>query len=103
MGGVRVLLIGATSWVMQAITVTFCKSSSSCKISLLTTFCSSKVYATDMYYTNFKENPMDPWEGRRYPKMVLAKGGSQHEMETLVQYLGRPPKMEALYRELGLT
>lgn len=48
-------------------------------------------------------DPMNTWEGRKYRRMVLEKGGSQHEMETLVQYLGRPPKMEAFYKDLGLT
>lgn len=87
----------------QGITVTSCESSNPNNISLLTVIHSSKVYAADMYYSKFMKNPMDTREGRRYRRMVLEKGGSQHEMETLVQYLGRQPKMEAFYKELGLT
>ncbi|KAE9978222.1 hypothetical protein EG327_007471 [Venturia inaequalis] len=63
----------------------------------------SKVYAADMYFSNFMRDPMNPREGRRYRRMVLEKGGSQHEMETSMQYLGHPPKTSAFYKELGLT
>lgn len=45
---------------------------------------------------------MDPKEGRRYRHMVLEKGGSQDEMETLKAFLGREPKPDAFYKELGL-
>ena len=34
--------------------------------------------------------------------MVLEKGGSQDEMKTLEDFLGRKPSTEAFYRELGL-
>jgi metallopeptidase MepB len=50
----------------------------------------------------FKKNPMDPKEGRRYRHMVLEKGGSQEEMKTLTDFLGRAPSTEAFYKELGL-
>lgn len=56
-----------------------------------------------MFYTVFKENPMSPEEGRRYRYMVLEKGGGQDEMKTLVDFLGREPKTEAFYREIGLA
>ncbi|RAL61275.1 hypothetical protein DID88_010354 [Monilinia fructigena] len=65
-------------------------------------YLSSQVYSTDMFYTVFKKNPMDPKEGRRYRHMVLEKGGSQDEMTTLEQFLGRKPSTEAFYKELGL-
>ncbi|TAQ84965.1 hypothetical protein B7494_g6719 [Chlorociboria aeruginascens] len=65
-------------------------------------YLSSQVYSTDMFYSVFKKNPMDPKEGRRYRHMVLEKGGSQDEMKTLVDFLGRPPSTEAFYRDLGL-
>ncbi|KIX93608.1 uncharacterized protein Z520_10786 [Fonsecaea multimorphosa CBS 102226] len=66
-------------------------------------YLSSQVYSTDMFYTVFKQNPMDPKEGRRYRHTVLEKGGSQDEMKTLVEFLGREPKTDAFYEELGLT
>jgi metallopeptidase MepB len=56
-----------------------------------------------MFYTIFKENPMSPEEGRKYRYMVLEKGGSQDEMKTLVDFLGREPKPEAFYQEIGLA
>ncbi|KAH8590498.1 putative Saccharolysin [Bisporella sp. PMI_857] len=66
-------------------------------------YLSSQVYSTDMFYSVFKKNPMDPKEGRRYRHMVLEKGGSQEEMKTLEDFLGRPPSTESFYRELGLV
>jgi len=62
----------------------------------------SQVYSTDMFYSTFKKDPMDPNEGRRYRHMVLEKGGGQEEMQTLTDFLGRPPSTEPFYRELGL-
>ncbi|RFU26765.1 hypothetical protein B7463_g9574, partial [Scytalidium lignicola] len=66
-------------------------------------YLSSQVYSSDMFYTVFKEDPMNPEEGRRYRYMVLEKGGSQDEMKTLTEFLGREPKTEAFYQELGLA
>ncbi|RYP93688.1 hypothetical protein DL770_000219 [Monosporascus sp. CRB-9-2] len=66
-------------------------------------YLSSQVYSTDMFYTVFKKNPMDGKEGRRYRHTVLERGGSQDEMTTLEQFLGRKPNNDAFYAELGLT
>lgn len=56
-----------------------------------------------MFYSVFKQNPMDSKEGRRYRHTVLEKGGSQEEMLTLEQFLGRKPNNEAFYKDLGLS
>lgn len=56
-----------------------------------------------MFYTVFAKDPMNPKEGRRYRHTVLEKGGSQEEMETLKQFLGREPSTESFYKELGLA
>jgi len=56
-----------------------------------------------MFHTVFEKDPMNPGEGRRYRRMVLEKGGSQDEMETLKSFLGREPSGDAFYRELGLA
>ena len=56
-----------------------------------------------MFYSVFKKDPMDPKEGRRYRHTVLERGGSQDEMLTLEQFLGRKPNGEAFYRELGIS
>ncbi|POS82793.1 putative Saccharolysin [Erysiphe pulchra] len=66
-------------------------------------YLSSQVYSTDMFYSVFKKDPMNGKEGRRYRHMVLEKGGSQDEMKTLVDFLGREPSNEAFYKELGLN
>ena len=55
-----------------------------------------------MFDTAFAANPMDGVEGRRYRHTVLEPGGSQDEMQTLKNFLGREPDSGAFYRELGL-
>ncbi|EME79322.1 uncharacterized protein MYCFIDRAFT_57655 [Pseudocercospora fijiensis CIRAD86] len=66
-------------------------------------YLSSQVYSSDMFHTVFKKDPMNKKEGRRYRHTVLEKGGSQDEMLTLEQFLGRKPSTEAFYKELGLS
>ncbi|KAK2743859.1 hypothetical protein FQN55_007079 [Onygenales sp. PD_40] len=65
-------------------------------------YLSSQVYSADMFYSVFKADPMNPKEGRRYRHTVLERGGSQEEMKTLEDFLGRAPSTDAFYRELGL-
>ena len=64
---------------------------------------SSQVYSADMFYSVFNKDPMNSTEGRRYRHVVLERGGSQDEMQTLIDFLGREPSPEAFYRELGLS
>ncbi|KAJ5570660.1 Peptidase M3A/M3B, partial [Penicillium sp. DV-2018c] len=66
-------------------------------------YLSSQVYSTDMFYTVFKDDPMNKAAGRRYRYQVLEKGGSQDEMKTLTEFLGREPQTDAFYKELGLA
>ncbi|KAL8677971.1 MAG: hypothetical protein Q9186_005637 [Xanthomendoza sp. 1 TL-2023] len=61
------------------------------------------VYSADMFHTIFAKDPMNAQEGRRYRHTVLERGGSQDEMQTLEDFLGRKPSTEAFYRELGLA
>ncbi|KAF9877612.1 putative peptidase family M3 [Colletotrichum karsti] len=63
----------------------------------------SKVYSADMFHTVFKADPMNSEEGRRYRYAVLEKGGSQDEMKTLQEFLGREPKSDAFQIELGIA
>lgn len=65
-------------------------------------YLSSQVYSADMFHSVFDKDPMNAKEGRRYRRMVLEKGGSQDEMKTLTDFLGREPSTEAFYRELGI-
>ena len=66
-------------------------------------YLSSQVYSADMFHSVFAPDPMDPVQGRRYRHLVLEKGGSQDEMVTLREFLGREPSSEPFYRELGLA
>lgn len=66
-------------------------------------YLSSQVYSADMFHTVFAKNPMNPTEGRRYRHTVLERGGSQDEMQTLIDFLGRKPSSGPFYKELGIT
>ena len=57
----------------------------------------------DMFYSVFKADPMIGKEGRRYRHVLLERGGSQDEMQTLIDFLGRQPSTEAFFKELGLS
>lgn len=63
----------------------------------------SKVFSTDMFYTAFKENPMNGEAGRRYRKLILERGGSMDENVMLKEFLGREPNPENFYKDLGLA
>ena len=56
-----------------------------------------------MFYSVFKDDPMNSNEGRRYRHIIIGKGAGKDEMETLVGFLGREPSTEVFYRELGLS
>ncbi|THY43363.1 metallopeptidase MepB [Aureobasidium pullulans] len=62
----------------------------------------SKAYATEMFDTTFKRDAMDANEGKRYRRIMLERGGSVDEMETLLEFLGREPSNDAFYQELGV-
>lgn len=66
-------------------------------------YLSSQVYSTDMFYTVFRADPMNPAAGRRYRYSVLEKGGSRDEMASLTEFLGREPKTDAFYEDMGLS
>ncbi|KAH8587442.1 metallopeptidase MepB [Bisporella sp. PMI_857] len=63
----------------------------------------SQVLADDMFHTAFKADPTNAEEAQRYRYMVLEKGGSQNEMKTVTDFLGREPSTEAFYQELGVA
>ncbi|KAK2605846.1 metalloendopeptidase [Conoideocrella luteorostrata] len=63
----------------------------------------SQVFSRDMFSSFFEKDPMDPNEGRRYRELVLRRGGSQEELQTLRDFLGREPSSESFYKELGLA
>lgn len=63
----------------------------------------SRVFSADMFHTAFKHDPMDKVQGRRYRRLILERGGSIDEMDSLVEFLGREPNSDAFQKEeLGL-
>ncbi|KAG8819006.1 hypothetical protein FRC17_010634 [Serendipita sp. 399] len=60
----------------------------------------SLVFAYDMYETIFKANPLDPAAGKRYRDSILRPGGSREEMDSLKEFLNRPPNSEAFAKAL---
>ncbi|KAF7792616.1 hypothetical protein EIP86_003713 [Pleurotus ostreatoroseus] len=60
----------------------------------------SLVFAADMYATVFKADPLDPARGQRYRERILLPGGSREELDSLKDFLGRPPNSEAFIKEL---
>ncbi|KAG5950052.1 hypothetical protein E4U53_005523 [Claviceps sorghi] len=62
----------------------------------------SSVFSLDMFHSFFKEDPWNGTVGRRYRELVLQRGASQEELQTLREFLGRDPSSEAFYQELGL-
>ena len=60
----------------------------------------SLVFAADMYQTVFKEDPLDATRGDRYRRSILQPGGSREELDSLEEFLGRPPNSDAFMKEL---
>jgi Zn-dependent oligopeptidase len=60
----------------------------------------SLVFAADIYQTVFKEDPLDATRGDRYRKSILQPGGSREELDSLEEFLGRPPNSDAFMKEL---
>lgn len=63
----------------------------------------SEVFATDMFYTRFKANPIDPAVGMEYRNKVIGKGGSVDQALLLKDFLGREPNNDAFLQELGVN
>lgn len=63
----------------------------------------SQVFAADIYYTKFKDDPMNSKAGVEYRDLVLSRGGSREEMDNLTELLGRAPNNVAFSKELGLA
>ncbi|KAK2465233.1 hypothetical protein APHAL10511_002587 [Amanita phalloides] len=60
----------------------------------------SLVFAADMYATIFKPDPLDPARGKLYRDKILLYGGSREELDSLKDFLGRPPNSDAFMKEL---
>lgn len=63
----------------------------------------SEVFAADMYYSKFKEDPLNSDIGSLYKTTVLGPGGSRDANESLIEFLGREPNTTAFLQELGVS
>ncbi|RDW79446.1 hypothetical protein BP6252_04084 [Coleophoma cylindrospora] len=63
----------------------------------------SQAYSTEIFYTAFRSDPMSRKQGLRFRQCVLERGGSQDEMKSLTDFLGRAPTIEPFYESLGLN
>jgi thimet oligopeptidase len=62
----------------------------------------SLVYAEDIFEVFAKKGIMDTTLGKKYREAILAKGGSEDEMQQLETFLERAPRPDAFIRSLGL-
>lgn len=63
----------------------------------------SESFAQDMFETVFRKAGLtDPVAGFRYRSCILAPGGARDAMDSLVEFLGRPPSNAAFLRQKGL-
>lgn len=60
----------------------------------------SQVFATDIYYTHFKSDPMNVQNGLRYRDVILKNGGSKEILDILEELLGREPNSNAFLEEI---
>lgn len=63
----------------------------------------SNVFAADVFFAKFAEDPLNVANGMDYRNKILARGGSRDEMDNLIDLLGRKPKSDAFLNELGLS
>lgn len=63
----------------------------------------SKVFAADIYYSIFKQDPFNTAKGIRYRDTVLKKGGSRDEIDSLKELLGREPNSNAFFADMGIS
>jgi len=62
----------------------------------------SEVYAADMFSTAFEKALTSPAAGWRWRSCILAPGGGRDAMDSLTDFLGRPPSNAAFLKSKGL-
>jgi thimet oligopeptidase len=62
----------------------------------------SKVFALDIFDTIRKAGLLDPVIGKKYVDTILAPGGSVDPNQLLRNFLGREPKADAFFKDLGI-
>lgn len=60
------------------------------------------VFALDIYFSLFADDPLNVENGVRYRDTILRRGGSRDTMDNLIELLGREPNAEAFTKELGI-
>jgi len=60
----------------------------------------SLVFSADMYKAVFAKDPLSAEAGRRYRESILKPGGSRDEMDSLKEFLGREPDLNAFLDSL---
>lgn len=62
----------------------------------------SKVFALDLFESIKKQGLLNPQVGKLYVDKILSYGGSKNPNELLRSYLGREPKQDAFFADMGL-
>ncbi|RPI75359.1 MAG: hypothetical protein EHM47_02820, partial [Ignavibacteriales bacterium] len=62
----------------------------------------SNVYAQDMFSVFENEGILNKETGLKYRDIILAKGGTEEEIELVKKFLQREPDQKAFFKSLGL-
>lgn len=62
----------------------------------------SKVFALDLFENIKKQGLLNPEAGKKYADKVLRPGGSKDPNELLRDYLGREPRQDAFFADMGI-
>lgn len=62
----------------------------------------SKVFALDLFESIKKQGLLNPQAGKLYVDKILSHGGSKNPNELLKSYLGREPRQDAFFADIGL-
>jgi thimet oligopeptidase len=63
----------------------------------------SKVYASDMFYSRFKNDCLNPELGYEFRQKVFAPGSSKYAMTMIIDFLGRKPSSDVLKNEFAAS
>lgn len=59
-----------------------------------------QVFATDIYYTHFKSDPLNVESGLKYRDIILRSGNLREISDILEELLGRPASLDAFFEEI---
>ncbi|PVH23439.1 hypothetical protein CXQ85_003729 [Candidozyma haemuli] len=60
-------------------------------------------FAADIFYSKFREDPLNVEAGLEYRQIVLSRGGTLDIEDILEEFLVRPPNSEAYERDLSIS